>query len=127
MGIEGRDSVRRAREPRVEEADRRRVAARMRMRVCRRRGREAGVEGVPRRLRSWWEKVRKAGRREVRGRCGGFERGFAVVLSVSVSVSGSGLVGRGGLRMKTPPHCGIIQLVALLSFTRSGKCSGLGT
>lgn len=52
MGIEGRDSVRRAREPIVEEAERRRVAARMRMRVWRRKGRDVGVDGVPRRLRS---------------------------------------------------------------------------
>jgi hypothetical protein len=64
MGIEGRDSVRRAREPIVDDAERRRVAARMRMDVWRRRGREAGVLGVPRRVRSWWENVIKAGPRE---------------------------------------------------------------
>lgn len=68
MGIEGRDSVRRARDPIVEEAERRRVAARMRMRVWRRKGRDVGVDGVPRRLRSWWENVRKAGRRASRAR-----------------------------------------------------------
>jgi hypothetical protein len=33
IGMEGRDSVRRAREPIVDEAERRRVAARMRMDV----------------------------------------------------------------------------------------------
>lgn len=89
MGIEGRDSVRRAREPIVEEAERRRVAAWMRMSVCRRRGREVGVVGVPRSVRSWWEKVRKAGRRESLDRCGGLDRFSS---------------SRGGLRRKTPPH-----------------------
>lgn len=53
MGMEGRDSVKRAREPMVDEADRRSVAARTRMSVCRRRGREEGVLGVPRRVSSW--------------------------------------------------------------------------
>lgn len=112
MGIEGRDSVRRAREPIVEEAERRRVAARMRMSVWRRKGREVGVVGVPRRVRSWWEKVMKAGRRESLDRCGGFD-GFSV--------------GSGWLRRKTPPHWGMIQLVAVFSFTTMGDWDGSGT
>ena len=89
MGIEGRDSVSRAREPMVEEAERRRVAARTRIRVCSRKGREVGVAGVPSRARSWWEKVMKAGRKESLDRCGGFDA-FSP--------------DNGGLRRDTPPH-----------------------
>lgn len=52
MGIEERDWVRRAREPIVDDADNNKVAARVRIEVWRRRGREDGVAGVPRRVRS---------------------------------------------------------------------------
>lgn len=89
MGMEGRDSVRRAREPMVEEAERRSVAARTRISVCRRKGREVGVVGVPSRVSSWWEKAMKAGRKESLDKCGGFD-GFSP--------------DNGGLRRNTPPH-----------------------
>ena len=90
MGMEGRDSVSRAREPMVEEAERRRVAARTRISVWRRKGREVGVVGVPSRVSSWWEKVMKAGRNDSLDRCGGFD-GFSPD-------------DNGGLRRNTPPH-----------------------
>lgn len=92
----------------VEEAERRRDAARTRVRVWRRRGRGGGVEGAPRRVRSWWEKVMKAGPRVSLVRCVGW--------------SGVGV----GFRRKTPPHCGMIQLVARLSLTTRGDCEGEG-
>lgn len=109
MGMEGRDSVRRAREPIVEEAERSREAARTRIRVCRRKGKDVGVVGVPRRVRSWWEKVIKAGRRDSFARCVGLDGDW------------------GGLRRKTPPHWGMIQLVALFSLTSRGDWDGSGT
>ena len=103
--MEGRDCVRRAREPIVEEAERRREAERMRERVWRRRGREEGDVGTPIKVRSWWEKVDRTGRSDSLGRWTGF----------------SGLVGdKGWLRIMTPPHWGITQLVAWLSATTSG-------
>lgn len=112
MGIEGRDLVRRAREPMVEEAERRREAERMRERVWRRRGREDGVVGTPIRLRSWWEKVDSTGRSVSLERWTGF----------------SGLVGdRGWLRIMTPPHWGTSQLVAWFSATTRGDWEGDGT
>jgi hypothetical protein len=60
--MEGRARVRRAREPSVLDALRRRPAERTRIRVERRRGREPD-EGAPRRARSWVENVSIAGRR----------------------------------------------------------------
>jgi hypothetical protein len=49
IGMEGKDSVRRASEPIVDEAESNKLAARTRIDVWRRSGREAGVLGVPRR------------------------------------------------------------------------------
>lgn len=64
MEIEGSARESRAREPRVEEAFRRRVRLRTRVRVERRSGRERAVDsGQPRSERSWVEKVSIAGRR----------------------------------------------------------------
>lgn len=112
IGIEERDWVRRAREPIVDDADRSKVAARVRIEVCKRSGREDGVAGVPRRVRSWCENVRRAGLRDSLERCGG------LIASPELT---------GGLTIATPPHCGTIQLVARLSLTTSGDCVAAGT
>lgn len=112
MGIDERDWVRRAREPIVDDADSNKVAARVRIEVWRRSGREDGVAGVPRRVSSWCEKVKRAGLRFSLARCGGLITSPAVM---------------EGLTIATPPHCGTIQLVARLSLTTSGDCVAAGT
>ena len=113
--MEGRATVRRAREPMVEEAERRSEAARSRVRVCSWKGKEGGDWGAPSRERSWWEKVRRAGWMVSLVRWGG-------VVGVRVG-SGGGV----GLRMVIPPHCGMSQLVARLSFTIRGVMCESGT
>jgi hypothetical protein len=107
MGIDGRDRVSRARDPIVEEAERRSDAVWTRVRVCKRRGSEGGDAGVPKRARSWLEKVVMGLRSDSLERWEGFAG--AVVVDA-----------RGGLRIATPPHCGMSQLVARFSLMIRG-------
>jgi hypothetical protein len=107
MGIDGRDRVSRARDPIVEEAESRSDAVWTRVRVCKRRGSEEGDAGVPKRASSWWQKVVRGARRDSLERW----EGFAGVVVVEA---------RGGLRIATPPHCGMSQLVAPFSLIIRG-------
>lgn len=70
MGIEGSARVRRAREPRVDEALSSNEAERSRVRVRSFSGRDGGVRGAPSRARSCAEKIWSGARRVDDGRCG---------------------------------------------------------
>lgn len=82
--MEGRARVRRASEPRVEDALRRSPALRTRVRVLRRRGRVRD-SGAPMRARRWVEKVSIAGRRS--------SLGGVSIISVKTGVEGGLHVG----------------------------------
>ena len=106
MAMDSRFRVRRTRAPRVEEAERTRAVARSRLRREIRRARLGGEGGTPRREVSWEAKVSIAASR-----------------SEAVRTWESLLVG---LRICTPPHCGIVQLLPPVS-RRRGRWSAAGT
>ena len=99
--IDGSASVRRASEPRVEEAESERESERVRSRVESRRGREAGVEGRWRSCRSCWENVCRAGASRSGVRWAG-----KLALRLTSPGDEHGERELGGLRMTTEPHCG---------------------
>ena len=106
IAMEGSASTRRARDPRVADAERRVSAVRWRVSESIRMGNdedaEGEAEGVPRRARSWVAKMSRLGLRSSSGRWVGESRRVVVVL---LSTIPSAL----GFKIATPPHCGSNQ------------------